>query len=329
MLELTEAKVNRWGRRIGIGSARLAEQDYRLVELLRAIAEHDDLGARLAFKGGTALNKLYLGGVSRLSVDLDFNVLGTKDDVQGARAALRSAVVGLFEDQDPAFVTTHDHGWALLRVTGQYQPLSGGAPEKIKVELSMAERFPVTQIVTRPLAHPGGAAVPVRTYPIDELVATKLRAWYGRRKGRDIFDLHRARPLLSNPTLVRKMALYYFYRGGIVYDPDLLHATFTAKGEKAAYRGDVSTFLRADAGFALDEALVELPAMYGFLFSVDERDAEFLLLAKHLLGKIGAKRAAAALQHKRPVARLFEGQPGVSEEALTMTKEQLAIHPGK
>jgi predicted nucleotidyltransferase component of viral defense system len=31
-------------------------------------------------KGGTAINKLYLGETSRLSVDLDFNHLGPKDD---------------------------------------------------------------------------------------------------------------------------------------------------------------------------------------------------------------------------------------------------------
>lgn len=89
MLELTETDVSRWGRSIGVGSLRLAEQDYRLVELVQAITEDDLLSERLVFKGGTALNKLYFQDNFRLSVDLDFNILGTRDSVQDERAQMR------------------------------------------------------------------------------------------------------------------------------------------------------------------------------------------------------------------------------------------------
>lgn len=161
-----------------------------------------------------------------------------------------------------------------------------------------------------------------------ELTENKINRW-GRRIGRDVFDLHQANALLENPTLVRKMAIYYFYRSRIVYDPSLLRASFEeTRGTKAAYRGDVATFLRADTGFAIDEALAEMPVLYEFIFDLDESDNEFILLARHLLGKLGAKRAATALKSNRPLTRLFQGQSGISPNALALTRDDLALHDG-
>jgi hypothetical protein len=50
------------------------EKVVRLGELAADVARHPLLGPALAFKGGTALN-LCWGPPSRLSVDLDYNVI--------------------------------------------------------------------------------------------------------------------------------------------------------------------------------------------------------------------------------------------------------------
>lgn len=326
MLELTEARALKWARHLGAGSLRVAEQDYRLVHLVQAIAQDDLLGPRLAFKGGTALNKLYFGENARLSADLDYNVLGTKDAVQAGRGELRGRLVHLLREQDPSFAITHDHSWELLRVTGRYQPLVGGGTEKIKVELSTVERFPITRTVTQPLRMPDDTTVDVLTLPIDELVSTKVRALYGRRKGRDVYDLHQARPLLSDLELIRKMVLYHLYRGRIVYDADKLHGAFADVGRLEFYRRDLKAFLRAGAAFDIDRAIAQLPGQYDFLFQLDDRDHEFLLLARHLLGWIGEKRAAQALRHEHPLARLFDGRSDISEEALRATIDDIRVH---
>lgn len=54
------------------------EKVLRLLDLLQEIAADDILGARLALKGGTALNVFHLA-LDRLSVDIDVNYVGALD----------------------------------------------------------------------------------------------------------------------------------------------------------------------------------------------------------------------------------------------------------
>lgn len=325
MLELTENEVQRWGRSIGIGSLRLAEQDYRLVELVRAINEDDFLASRLVFKGGTALNKLYFGGNARLSVDLDFNILGTRDSVQDERDEIRSRLKKVLEDQNPEFEIFYDDSWESLQVTGRYQPLAGGGREKIKIDLATVERFPITEIITKPLTTPDGGTVSVRTLPIDELIATKIRAFYSRRKGRDLYDLIQARPLLDDTTLVRKMAIYYFYRAKIVYDPDLLEEAMSDPRQIDSFRQDLDPFLRADADFDVEDAIKELPRAYDFLFDLDDRDNDFILWARYHLDKVSKETASKVLDHDHPLARLLENQSGISDRARNATPADIYV----
>lgn len=67
-----------------------------------------------------------------------------------------------------------------------------GGPLQVKVKMNTFERSPARAIVTRPFAvaspwFTGEADVP--TFAIEELTATKIRALFQRRKGRDLFDL--------------------------------------------------------------------------------------------------------------------------------------------
>lgn len=72
-MQITDHVLHNWADEGGIPDLALAELDYRLVHALGAIYTDPFLRDRLYLKGGTALNKLYLPGASRLSVDLDFN----------------------------------------------------------------------------------------------------------------------------------------------------------------------------------------------------------------------------------------------------------------
>ena len=63
---------------------------------------------------------------------------------------------------------------------------------RLKVEINTREHFAVFGYRTRPFAVATRwftGRVRVRTYALDELLATKLRALYQRRRGRDLFDL--------------------------------------------------------------------------------------------------------------------------------------------
>ena len=71
------------------------EKVVRLGELAGEVARHPLLGSVLALKGGTALN-LCFGPPRRLSVDLDFNFVGSEDrDEMLERRPLVEKVVGV------------------------------------------------------------------------------------------------------------------------------------------------------------------------------------------------------------------------------------------
>ena len=54
----------------------IAEREIVLTYVLRILADRGLL-AQLAFKGGTAIRKLILGGQGRFSLDLDFTTITT------------------------------------------------------------------------------------------------------------------------------------------------------------------------------------------------------------------------------------------------------------
>lgn len=61
--------------------------------LLRALAE-DGVLELVAFKGGTALRKVYAGARGRFSTDLDFAVMGLDDEPKGVKELLEEAIDG-------------------------------------------------------------------------------------------------------------------------------------------------------------------------------------------------------------------------------------------
>ena len=65
-------------------------------------------------------------------------------------------------------------------------------PMRLKIEINTREHFAVLGFTKRELAVESrwySGLAEITTYELDELLATKLRALYQRRKGRDLFDL--------------------------------------------------------------------------------------------------------------------------------------------
>ena len=71
----------------------IAEREIVLTYVLRILADSNVLG-RLAFKGGTAIRKVFLGSQSRFSLDLDFTAIG-----DGEPEDLILDIVGILHDQ--------------------------------------------------------------------------------------------------------------------------------------------------------------------------------------------------------------------------------------
>jgi predicted nucleotidyltransferase component of viral defense system len=162
------------------------EQDLILTRALVDMARHEMLGGTLAFRGGTALHKLHLAPPARYSEDLDFvQVKG------GPIGPILSAIRSVLDPWLGIPKRTASEG----RVTLPYRTTSEGPPSlpmRLKVEINSREHFAVFGQEQRQLTmtsrwHRGSAMV--LTYALDELLGTKMRALYQRRKGRDLFDL--------------------------------------------------------------------------------------------------------------------------------------------
>lgn len=160
------------------------EQDLVLSRLIVEIANHPLLGEELVFRGGTCFHKLWLDRPWRYSEDLDY-VRRTAGGVGDVLDALRDVAAAVGFDRVRTSIGQHPKA----RFDSTF--VDGGRM-RIKVELNTFERSPARPILTRELAIDSpwfGGQAAVQTFAIEELIATKIRALYQRKKGRDLFDL--------------------------------------------------------------------------------------------------------------------------------------------
>lgn len=87
------------------------------------------------------------------------------------------------------------------------------------------------------------------TYPIEELLGTKLRALYQRKKGRDLFDLHYA--LTQNSSinisdLIRCYKEYMDFSTGHLPDRKVFILNLESKIQDTNFTGDTTGLLRPE-----------------------------------------------------------------------------------
>jgi predicted nucleotidyltransferase component of viral defense system len=162
------------------------EQDMMICRAVIELFSLPVLRQNLAFRGGTALHKLFLKPATRYSEDIDL--------VQMKAGAIGPVMDGVHEALDPWLGTPRreqKQGNTVLtyRVSSEMAPV---VPLRLKIEINTREHFTALGLVERTLTvdsrwFTGRSAIP--TFPVDELLGTKMRALYQRRKGRDLFDL--------------------------------------------------------------------------------------------------------------------------------------------
>jgi predicted nucleotidyltransferase component of viral defense system len=323
MLRLTNHDIRVWADSQGIPDLLFAELDYRLVKTLEAFYIDDFLSKRLCMKGGTAINKLYLHEASRLSVDLDFNQIGPKEEVLRERRDIRERIVELLEKQDSSYEIHSEHMYEQTRIKSRYKTVAGPI-WNFKIEISHVERFPIVSLVKKQAKTPDGLA-DVVTYTLEELTATKLRALFERFKGRDIYDLYFISQLKPDPTVIRKMFLYYFYRSCKVFNPKVHYKNLIKRYESGNYTDDVTAFVKPTFTFDLTKAAKDVISTYSFLNKFDSQDKDFLKLASILLGKRVPKESIDRLKKvEKPLKLLFDGV-NISQEASEISTDEIRL----
>lgn len=274
-------------------------------------------------KGGTAINKLYLLGTSRLSVDLDFNHIGPKEEVLKERAVIRERITELLKKQDSSYQIHSEHRYEQTRIKSRYKTVAGPT-WSFKIEISHVERFSIISPVKKPIKTADGMAE-VLTYTLEELTSTKLRALLERFKGRDVYDLYFISQLKPDQTLIRKMFLHYFYRSRKVFNPKVHYKNLIGRYEGNKYNDDVTDFIKPTVTFDLYKAAKEVISYYSFINAFDPFDKDFLNLAGILLGKRVPKESILRLKTvDKPLKLLFDNI-NISKEALEISRDEIKL----
>lgn len=246
------AFITEWRSRAPWPEDAQVEQDLLLSRVLVEIFSDDALGAALSFRGGTALNKLHLEEPSRYSEDIDLVQLvpGPIGDIINPLQSLLRDLLG------EASVSIRDSSTRLTyRVESEIEPV---VPLRLKIEIDTREHDPVVGLVKVPFAvrsgwFAGSATVP--TYPLNELMGSKLRALHQRRKGRDLFDLWLVTDQeMIDPGEVVRCFLAYIARQGLTISRAEFEESLYRKMEDSRFLGDVKPLLRDEHRFEPEAA---------------------------------------------------------------------------
>jgi len=251
----------------------IAEREIVLTYVLRVLAD-SGLLAQLAFKGGTAIRKLILGGQGRFSLDLDFTAItGAEPDafvLDLAGCLHGQTYYGItFSVADPDYYATADscgaevtyrHDWAAngrfgLQVSFRALPLLPVEPAALR-----SERYFEWLGITPPEPP---------ALDLHEIIGEKVRAAAQRSRVRDLYDLYQFTRVSFHRELVRRIAVLKCWETRSAFDP----AAFLAGLPQAHHEWqDLRRLIRRGAAVNPDEILRGVQQGYAFLREMTEEE---------------------------------------------------------
>lgn len=181
------ASIISWRKQAPWRSDAQVEQDLILSRALIDIYNHPVLSKEIVFRGGTALQKIFYPQATRYSEDLDF-VQIKSGGIGGVLDALKEVVDPWLGKPKKKF----NEGRVTLLYGFEPSLEKQITKMRVKIEINTREHFNVMDLIKIPYEihtpwYSGKAEIV--SYHLEELLGTKLRALYQRRKGRDLYDL--------------------------------------------------------------------------------------------------------------------------------------------
>lgn len=245
--------ITEWRATAPWGADAQVEQDLILSRAIVALYSDPELSRQLGFRGGTALYTLFLRPPARYSEDLDF--------VQLEPGPIGAILDGIRQVLDPWLGTPKrkmGEGRVVLvyRVTSETLP---PVPMRLKVEINSREHFAVFGIESREFSVRSrwfSGAAQVKTYQLDELLGTKLRALYQRKKGRDLFDLLVANQrAVVDPARVVECFTRYLEHEGLRVSRAEFERNLDEKLDDDVFLPDISPLIAPDVSWSVAEAV--------------------------------------------------------------------------
>jgi predicted nucleotidyltransferase component of viral defense system len=252
----------------------IAEREIVLTYVLRVLSDGNLLG-RLAFKGGTAIRKLYLGGTGRFSLDLDFTAVGDvvpdtlvldlvgllhQRSYYGIRFTIPSPDYYATADSCGAEVT-YRHDWVAagrfgVQISFRAPPLLPVRPTPLR-----RERYFDWMDVEPP---------DVPALDLHEVIGEKIRAAAQRSRVRDLYDLYQLARQPYDRDTVRRIAVIKCWETRYAFDPA---AFLDGLSEGKHDWPDLSRLVRRDRLVAPDKIVRDVQQAYAFLRELTAEEA--------------------------------------------------------
>jgi len=252
---IPRAHITAWRNQAPWPSNAQVEQDLVLSRALIDMYEVPIVAEQAVFRGGTALHKLCLDSAGRYSEDIDL--------VQREAGPIGDLVNAIRDALDPwlgqpRWKQGRGRFTLVYRFETTFEPV---VRMRLKVEINTREHFSVLGFTSREFVIDNpwfSGRTMLSTYEPAELLGTKMRALYQRKKGRDLFDLWLAiRDMDTSPQRIVECFQGYLEHEGVGVSRAVFEANLAAKLEDESFLGDMKALL--PAGVEYDPRVAAVP----------------------------------------------------------------------
>ena len=188
------------------------EQDLIIERALVEMFSDEIIRNSLAFRGGTALHKIFMKPQVRYSEDIDL-VQISPGPINPVLIRIREKLK--FLGLKRSVKQNGNNNTIIYRFDSEIPPVIS---LRLKIEINCREHFNVLGVKEVPFQVENSwftGTCNIISYELEELLGTKLRALYQRRKGRDLFDLYWA-ITSNNPDFEKLIHCYREYMKFVV-----------------------------------------------------------------------------------------------------------------
>jgi len=228
------------------------EQDLIICRSLVELYSDESIAEKLAFRGGTALHKLFLEPQGRYSEDIDLVQISAEPfgpSIDKIRILL--SFLG-----EPKIRQKDRNTTMIFNFESETQPVQ---VLKLKVETNCREHFSVfnhKKKIFKVNSPWFNGECNITTFEIEELLGTKLRALYQRKKGRDLYDLSKALKTfasLSKEKIIQVFQHYMKHEATGIPSQESYLRNLEAKMKDPEFLGDTTALLRPDETYNLKD----------------------------------------------------------------------------
>lgn len=260
---IPSAFLQEWSASAPWPDSRQIEQDLVLCRALCDLFNAPTLAGKIAFRGGTAINKLLFKRPLRYSEDIDL-VQIQAEGIGETVNAIRDSLPWL----GPCRRNQAGHSMHLIfKFAPESQP---DASLKVKVELNTREHANLLGIRSYLFTVNNGwyqGQTDIASFEPEELFGTKLRALLQRRKNRDLFDLNEGLNSLNlNPDRIVACFEHYLALEGTLISRAMAEQRML---EKLAYNltEDVEPLLPNGVLYTKESAIAAFNAVWNTLIA--------------------------------------------------------------